>query len=125
MVYSIQKFQHYLLATPFTFYVDHQALMYLVNKPIIEGQVSQLLLLLQEFTITIIVQLGKSHVIADQLSRIKSGEPLEGVNTDFSDAHLFQIVTLPLWYEQIGEYLSTSTLLRDATCRKKKISLEK
>lgn len=35
MVYTVQKFHHYPLATPFTFYVDHQALMYLVNKPII------------------------------------------------------------------------------------------
>lgn len=35
MVYAVQKFRHYLLATPFMFYVDHQALMYLVNKPII------------------------------------------------------------------------------------------
>lgn len=23
MVYAVQKFRHYLLATPFTFYVDH------------------------------------------------------------------------------------------------------
>lgn len=35
MVYAVQKFKHYLLATPFVFYVDHQALLYLVNKPII------------------------------------------------------------------------------------------
>lgn len=41
MVYAVQKFRHYLLATPFTFYVDHQALMYLVNKPIIQGRVSR------------------------------------------------------------------------------------
>lgn len=72
MVYSVQKFRHYLLATPFTFYVDHQALMYLVNKPIIQGRISRWLLLLQEFTFNIIVRPGRSHVIADQLSRIKS-----------------------------------------------------
>lgn len=73
MVYAVQKFRHYLFATPFTFYVDHQALMYLVNKPIIQGRVSQWLLLLQEFTFAIVVRPGKSHVIADQLSRIRSG----------------------------------------------------
>lgn len=65
MVYSIQKFRHYLLETPFTFYVDHQALMYLVNKPIIQGQVSRWLLLLQEFTFTIILQPRKNHEIVD------------------------------------------------------------
>lgn len=66
MVYVVQKFRHYLLAMPFTFYVDHQALIYLVNKPIIQGRINIWLLLLQEFTFTIIVRPGKSHVIADQ-----------------------------------------------------------
>lgn len=113
MVYSIQKFRHYLLATPFTFYVDHQALMYLVNKPIIQGRISRWLLLLQEFTFNIIVRLGKSHVIADQLSRIQSGEPAEGVNEDFPDVHLFRIAVLPAWYTSVVEYLSTSRFPRE------------
>lgn len=32
MIFSLQKFRHYLLANPFIFYTDHQALKYLVNK---------------------------------------------------------------------------------------------
>lgn len=56
MVYDVQKFKHYLLAvTPFVFYVDHQALLYLVNKPIIQGRIRRWLLLLQEFTFKIVV----------------------------------------------------------------------
>lgn len=70
MVYVIQKFGHYLLAAPFIFFIDHQALMYLVNKPIIQGRVSRWLNL-QEFTFKIIVRLEKHHVIANQLSRLK------------------------------------------------------
>lgn len=112
MVYFVQKFCHYLLATTFTFYVDDQTLMYLVNKLIIQGRISRWMLLLQ-FTFTIIVQSGKNHVIADQLSRIKSDEPTKGVNEDFPDARLFQIAALPPWYESISEYLSTSTFPRD------------
>lgn len=54
--------------------------MYLVNKSIIQGRISLWLLLLQEFTFNIIVRPRKSHVIADKLSRIRSGEPVEGVN---------------------------------------------
>lgn len=88
MVYSVENFQHYLLAKPFTFYVDHQVLMYLVNKPILQGRVNRWLLLLQEFTFTIIIWPRKTHVIVDQLSRIKSEEPPKGVNEDFPDAHL-------------------------------------
>jgi hypothetical protein len=32
MVYALHKFRHYLLGNQFVFYVDHMALMYLVNK---------------------------------------------------------------------------------------------
>ena len=41
------------------------------------------------------------------MSRLKSGELIDGVNDDFSNAQLFQIVVLPKWYTSIGEYLST------------------
>jgi hypothetical protein len=33
MVYALHKFRHYLLGNWFVFYVDHMALVYLVDKP--------------------------------------------------------------------------------------------
>jgi hypothetical protein len=33
MVFVLHKFKHYLLGNKFLFYVDHMALVYLVNKP--------------------------------------------------------------------------------------------
>jgi hypothetical protein len=33
MVFVLHKFRHYLLSNMFVFYVDHMALVYLVNKP--------------------------------------------------------------------------------------------
>ena len=33
MIYVIKKFRHYLLANKFVLFIDHQALLYLVNKP--------------------------------------------------------------------------------------------
>jgi hypothetical protein len=33
MVYTLHKFQHYLLSNEFVFYVDHMALLYLIKKP--------------------------------------------------------------------------------------------
>ena len=33
MVFALHKYRHYLLANPFIFYTDHQALKYLVSKP--------------------------------------------------------------------------------------------
>jgi hypothetical protein len=33
MIFALPKFRHYLLGNKFVFYVDHMALVYLVNKP--------------------------------------------------------------------------------------------
>ncbi len=37
MVFSLHKFKHYLLGNKFVFYVDHMALVYLVNKHMVQG----------------------------------------------------------------------------------------
>ena len=50
---------------------------------------------------------------ADHLSRIKSGEPPEGVNDDFPDAQLLNVTVLLAWYTRIGEYLSTRQFSSD------------
>ena len=49
MVYSINKFQHYLLGRKFTFHVDNSALLYLANKQALTGRLAHWMLLLQEF----------------------------------------------------------------------------
>jgi hypothetical protein len=46
MIYAIKKFRHYLLENNFMFIIDHQALIYLVNKPTVTGQIAWWLLLL-------------------------------------------------------------------------------
>jgi hypothetical protein len=33
LVFALHKFKHYLFGNKFVFYVDHMALVYLVNKP--------------------------------------------------------------------------------------------
>ncbi len=38
MVFALHKFRHYLLGNKFVFYVDHMALVYLVNKPHVLGK---------------------------------------------------------------------------------------
>ncbi len=40
MISVIEKIFHYLLGNVFTFFVDHQTLIYLVNKLIIIGQLT-------------------------------------------------------------------------------------
>ena len=41
MVYSVQKFRHYLLGYPFVFHVDHDALKYVINKPQLSGRIAR------------------------------------------------------------------------------------
>jgi hypothetical protein len=54
VIYAIKKFRHYLLGNSFVFYVDHQTLLYLVNKPMVIGQIAIWLLLLQEFDFKVV-----------------------------------------------------------------------
>jgi hypothetical protein len=37
MVYALQKFRHYLLGKHFKMFIDHSALKYIVNKPVLGG----------------------------------------------------------------------------------------
>jgi hypothetical protein len=46
MVYSVQKYCHYLLGYKFTFHIDHDALKYMINKPQLSGRIARWVLLL-------------------------------------------------------------------------------
>ena len=110
MIYAVKKFRHYLLANPFVFYVDHQALLYLVNKPCNTGRIVRWFIILLEFDFTVCVRPEKSHMRADHLSRITNGESPIGIEDDLPDATLFQVETAPRWAEQIVGLLSIDFL---------------
>jgi hypothetical protein len=63
MVLTLHKFRHYLLGNFFVFYVDHMALVYLVNKPQVSGRVVRWLLLFSKYDFTLVCKLGKIHVL--------------------------------------------------------------
>jgi len=65
MIYVVKKFKHYLLHNNFVFYVDHQALLYLVNKPLVTSRIAKWLLLLQEFDFKMVYKLGQIHFVLD------------------------------------------------------------
>ena len=56
MIYSVNKFRHYLLGKKFTFHVDHSKLIYLVPKASLIGKLARWSLLLQEFEFDIVHQ---------------------------------------------------------------------
>ena len=47
MVYAMQKFLHYLLGGHFKMFIDHSALKYLVNKPLLGERMCRWLMLFQ------------------------------------------------------------------------------
>jgi hypothetical protein len=113
MIYSVGKFRHYLLANHFVFYVDHQALIYLVNRPVVSERIARWMLLLQEYDFEVAYKPGRSHVMADHLSRIESGEDPSEVQDQFPDASLFMVHVQPFedWQAPFIEYLNHERLL--------------
>ncbi len=70
MVYVLHKFGQFLLGNKFVFYVDHMALVYLVNKPHVSRRIVRWLLLFLEYEFIIVYKLGKTHVVVDASSRL-------------------------------------------------------
>jgi hypothetical protein len=77
MVYALHKFRHFLLGNKFIFYVNHMALVYLINKPQLSGRIAKWVLLFLEYEFTIIYKPSRTHVVTDVLSRLPySSNPL-------------------------------------------------
>lgn len=107
MVYLLQKFCHYLLGGKFKFFTDHSALKYLVNKPILEGQIFQWLLLFQEFTFKVIIKPGRLNVGPDHLSQLEIGENDGSLDDQLPDADIFRVEAVPDYLADIATYLTT------------------
>ena len=121
MVFSLQTFHHYLLANPFTFYIDHQALKYLVNKPLHHGRICRCLLLFQEFEFEVVVQLGNANVGSDYLSRVESGEDVKRIDDDLPNSHLFRVEAIPAELTEIAQYLQEGKAPENYSEKRKKI----
>jgi hypothetical protein len=79
MVYALHKFKHFLLGNKFVFYLDHMALVYLVNKPQVLGRITRWLLLFLEYEFTIVYKPGRTHVVVDVLSKLPDNSKPLGV----------------------------------------------
>jgi hypothetical protein len=99
----MKKFRHYLLGNSFIFFVNHYALIYMLNKSMVTSQIARWFLLLQEFDLKIVYKPNKVHFLPNHLSRISHGELAKGVDDQLPNAHLF-IVGVD-WYGPIIEYL--------------------
>jgi hypothetical protein len=110
MVFSLHKFKHYLLGNKFIFYVDHMALVYLVNKPQILRKTTKWLLLSLKYDFIVVYKLGKTHVITNALSKLLDITKPIDVPNQTTDANLFY--TRPEWLNDVKEFLKTSLKAR-------------
>ncbi len=79
MVCALHKFRHYSLGNQFVFYVEHMALVYLVNKPQVFNKITMWLLLFLEYDFKIVYKPGRSHSMAGGLCRLPNQIELIGV----------------------------------------------
>ena len=121
MVFTLQKYRHYLLANPFMFYTNHQALKYLVNKPLHHGRICRWLLLFQEFEFEVMVRPGKANVRPNHLSRTDTGEEMTRNKDDLPDAHLFRVEAVSSDVEEIAQFLDEGRVPKGMSDKKKNI----
>ena len=101
MIYAVKRYRHYLLSNKFVFFTNHQALLYLVNKPCNTGRIVQWFLILLEFDFIAMVKKGITHQRADHLPKIINEEAPMGVLDDLLDTYLFNVEMVPKWSKDI------------------------
>ena len=107
MVYALQKYRHYLLGSHFKMFTDHLALKYLVNKPVLGGNICRWLLLFQEYDFEVIVKPGRLNAGPDHLSRLESGEEPISLEECLPNAQLFSIQIADDQFQDIIHFLTT------------------
>ena len=75
-------------------YIDHSALKYIVNKPVLGAKIFWWILLFQEFDFEVIVKPGRLNMGLDHLSRIESGEEPTSLEDNLPNAQLFTITMI-------------------------------
>lgn len=67
MVFGAQKFKQYLLWKTSHFFVDHWALINIINKVLVQRRLMRQILFLQEYDFKVFHKLGEKHLGADEL----------------------------------------------------------
>jgi hypothetical protein len=120
MVYSLQKFKHYLLGSHLKMYTNHYALRYLLNKLVFGRRICRWLLLFQEYDFEVIMKPRKLNAGPDHLSLILTGEYVGNLDDILPDAHLFSVHMVDNHFAEIVQYLSTGVAPSDMTIAQKK-----
>jgi hypothetical protein len=101
-------------------FIDHSALKYLVNKPVLGGRICLWLLLFQEYNFEIVVKSGRMNKGPDHLSRLGHGEEPTSLEDTLSNAQLLAIRKVDDHFVEIVQFLSTRIAPREYTIIQKK-----
>jgi hypothetical protein len=93
------------MGSKFVFYVDHMALVYLVNKPQVFRRTTKWLLLFLEYEFTVVYKPNKIHVVVDDLFKLPDISKPLGILNHIVDASLFYVE--PIWTHEEISYLKT------------------
>jgi hypothetical protein len=118
MVYTLHKFSHYLLGNMPTFYVDHMALIYLVNKPYVSSKLARWFLLFLEYDFKIVYKPSRSHLMVDALSKLPNHCKHVGVPHQPYDVRLFTLQ--PKWLQSVYEYMLEGIMPKRFTTSQRK-----
>lgn len=113
MVYSLEKFRHYLLGVPFKFFTKHFYLQYLIKKLVLEGRICGWVLLFQEFSFQVVVNPNHLNVGPNHLSRLESGEYGGFDDDQLPNEHLFRVEEVLDNFEDISLFLATGKFPND------------
>jgi hypothetical protein len=96
-----------MLGGHFKTFIDHSALKYLVNKPVLGGRICIWLLLFKQYDFEIIVKIGRMNKGPDHLSRLEHGEEPTSLEDTLLDAQLLSIRNIDDHFIDIVQFLST------------------
>ena len=113
MVYSLQKFYHYLLGGHFKFFTNRSALKYMVNKLVFKGMICIRILLFQEFTFKVIVKPRRMNVGSGHLCWMELGEVVGLIDEQLSNVDLFRVEAILDYLEDIALFLTTDKFLEE------------
>lgn len=112
MVYTLQKYRHYLLGAHFKMYTDHSTLKYLVKKPVLGGCICRWLLLFRQYGFEVIVQPGHLNARPDHLSQIETGEQPINLEEGLPNSQLFAVCITDGHFKDIIHFLTIGTVLK-------------
>nr|GFB03403.1 hypothetical protein [Tanacetum cinerariifolium] len=127
VVYAFEKFRSYLIMNKSIVYTDHSALKYLFAKKDSKARLLRWVLLLQEFTFTLIDTKGPEKLAADHLSRLEN--PHQNVLDPNEIKESFPLETLnlvsargnssTLWFADFANYHAGNFVVKGMSSQQK------